>query len=86
MDIFANHAGGLDSPYQHAFAVTPSDDDDLEVATRGLYVGVSGDIKMTMVGGETVTRLNVAAGITHRWRIVKIFASDTDATDMIGEY
>jgi len=68
-------------------AVTPDDDHDLpDGVTRGLYVGASGDVTMTMSDGTIVTRVDVAAGITHPWQVVRVWASGTDATGIIADY
>jgi hypothetical protein len=83
---WAEQTWSADVPAEHAFAITPDDDEDLPSVTRGLYVGVSGHIKMTMAGGEVVTRKNVAAGMTHPWSVKRIWSTGTTATDMIGDY
>lgn len=72
-------------------AITASDTVDIpayqgQKATRGLYVGVGGDIKMTMADGVPVTRKNVVGGITHPWSVTRIWSTGTTATDMIGDY
>lgn len=85
LNTFEHRSTGLTSPVQHSFDITPSDDQDLPFVTRGLYVGVSGDIQMTMLGGETVTRKNVPVGLWP-WMITRIWNTDTTATDMQGDY
>lgn len=54
-DKFKNYADTLESPFTHAEAVTPSDDDDLANVSRGIFVGEAGPIKGTMEGGATIT-------------------------------
>ncbi|MFD1135589.1 spike base protein, RCAP_Rcc01079 family [Paenibacillus urinalis] len=71
---------------QGAFAVTPNDSTDLSKVTKGLYIGVSGDVRMTMADGSVITRKNVAGGMTHPWSIRRVWATGTTATDIVGDY
>ncbi|CDN41946.1 hypothetical protein [Paenibacillus sp. P22] len=71
--------------------ITPNDSVDIPsyngiLETKGLYVGTSGDIKMTMADGSVITRKNVVGGMTHPWGIKRIWATATTAADLIGEY
>lgn len=75
---------GLIDPADGAFDITPSDTENLTQATRGLYVGVSGDVKVDMVNGDTVTYISLAAGIVHPLRVRKVYSTDTSATNIIG--
>lgn len=54
------------------------------MTTRGIYVGVSGDLKVVTAGGTTLTFVGLAAGMTHPLRVSKVFATGTTATDIIG--
>mgnify|MGYP000353769980 CR=1 FL=1 len=83
-DSFANNEASLSSPAEKATAITPNDSADLANATRGLYVGVSGNVKLTLVGGTTVTFANLAAGTIHPLRVQRIHDTDTTATGLIG--
>ena len=52
------HAGQnelLSCPYDNAAEITPSDTADLAYATRALWCGDAGNVKVTMLGGGTVT-------------------------------
>lgn len=73
----------LQDPMINADAVTPSDTVDLARGVRGLYVGVSGDVQVTMLGqapgGKTVVLGNLAAGIIHRMRITRVWDTNTDS-------
>lgn len=74
-------------PAENAFAVTPDNDNNLAEDTRGLYVGVSGDVKVDLVGGSTgITFVNLAAGVIHPIRARRIHATGTDATNIVGVY
>jgi len=74
----------VNSPAEHAAAVTPADDTDLEYASRALYIGVTGDIKVDMVGGEeAVTFSNVPVCI-FPIRVERIYSTDTTATNIVS--
>ncbi len=83
-ESYKKQSNGLESPALNADSITPSDSVDLSEQTRAIYVGVSGDLKVTMVGGNTVTFVGVAAGIPLPIQAVRIFATLTTATDIIG--
>jgi len=85
-DLFSNFKAGLSSPASNAFAITPHDTNDLAIMTRGIYVGASGDLKVTLSGGTTVTFVDLAAGMIHPLRVVRVFAAGTDATGIVGVY
>lgn len=68
-DKFRNRESSLESTARRAEAVTPNDAADLPNFSRALYVGGGGDVRVTTVGGDTVT-LTAASGlyIGHRYR------------------
>lgn len=75
------------SPSNDLVAVTPADDADLAVKpTRGLYVGVAGDVKVSTAKGQTVVLANLAAGMVHPIAVVRVWAADTDATNIVAVY
>lgn len=82
-DNFSTAATGLTSPGEHAAAVTPSNSTDMAQACRALYIGVSGDVKVTTTGGETVTFVGVPIGPLPM-RCVRVFATGTTATNIIA--
>ena len=75
---------GLTDPADGAFDITPNDDTDLTITTRGLYIGVAGDVTVTMANGDNITYVAMTAGIIHPLRIRRVYATGTDATDIIG--
>ena len=85
-DGFGEWTAGLESPAEGGSAITPNDSADLATSTRGLYVGASGDVKVTLVGGDTVTFTGLAAGIIHPLRAERVFATGTTATSIVGVY
>ena len=77
---------GLIDPSEAGFEVTPGDDNDQAVVGRGLYVGVSGDVKVDMFNGDTITFVNLAAGTIHPIRVRRVYATGTEATDIVIVY
>lgn len=76
----------ISDPVDNAFAITPDNDNDLDHVTRGIYVGVSGDLKVDLNSGDTAVFKDIAAGIIHPLRVKKVYATGTDATDIVGVY
>lgn len=86
VDNFTNVVGA-ESPAVHAFAITKHDSNDLAFVTRGIYVGGSGDLSVTMAGGETpITFVGLAAGVIHPIRASRVLSTGTTATGIIGVY
>lgn len=87
-DSFQSNSPGLDSPAAHVFDAyaAKSDSVDLTNATRALYTGSGGDIKVTTVMGDTVTFKSVPAGALLPVRVVRLWSTGTTATDCLGLY
>lgn len=69
-------------PAHHAVAVTPSDTNDFPAASTAIFVGGSGNLKVTMLGGEILAFNNVPVG-WHSIRVTRVWASTT-ATNIIA--
>jgi hypothetical protein len=70
-------------------AITPDDDNDLsfpsgENRTKGLYVGVSGDVSVTFADGSTVVLKSLVAGVVHHLSVKRIKDTGTTATDIVA--
>lgn len=75
------------APVAHGAAVTPNDSTDLSAgATRGLYVGVSGDVKVTLASGATVAFVGLASGLFHPVSATRVWAAGTTATNIVACY
>jgi hypothetical protein len=74
------------SGVRNIFSITPSDVDNLEHPTTGLYVGTEGDVNITTIEGQTVTLKNLASGVWHPIRATKIASTGTTATDIMGAW
>ena len=68
----------------HAAAVTPSDTVNLSKPGT-LYIGVSGDVKVLTMGGDTVTYLGVPIGFLPV-AVLRVFATGTTATNILINY
>ena len=74
-------------PAKGAAAVTPNDSTDLTYQTRGLYVGVSGDVVVTMVDqadGANVTFTGLAGGVVHPLEVKRVWNTNTTATNIVA--
>jgi hypothetical protein len=66
-----------------AAAVIPSDTVALSTPGFGLYVGVSGDVKVVTVDGSTITMVGLTAGTWHPIEVKQVFATLTTATSIL---
>lgn len=70
-----------------AVAITPNDGVDLATKpTKGIYLGVSGDVKITLNSGNTVTFTNLSSGVIHPIAAKRIWATGTTATSILAVY
>ncbi len=79
-----NEGNPLISPIGGGFAIIPSDVNDLESIARGIYVGGTGDLRVRMVNDDVVTWPALAAGIIHPMQIIRVYATGTTATGIVG--
>lgn len=82
VDIFSKQYDSLDSPLGRAIAATPNDIVDLDNATRAIYIGTAGNLKVTMLKGGDVTFSNLPVG-WHPIRVSRVWATGTDAADIV---
>lgn len=82
-DLFADRSSGLESPGTAAAEVVPNDATDLPICSRALWVGTPGDLRITTVGGSTVTLKGVPAGIIPI-RACRVHATGTSAADIVA--
>jgi hypothetical protein len=71
-------------PIEGGDSVTPNDSVDLARQTRGVYVGVAGDLKVTMVAGDVLTFVGLAAGLIHPIQVTRVWATGTTATSILA--
>lgn len=70
--------------YQNAANVTTSDTDDLPVTASALHIGVAGNVKVDMEGSGTGIIFKAAPTGILRGRFTKVYATGTDATDIVA--
>jgi hypothetical protein len=69
-----------------AAAVTPNNSTTFSSPTRGLYVGVTGDVKVDMPGSSAITFVGLAAGIIHPICATRVYSTGTTATSIVAIY
>lgn len=74
----------MDAPAARAQAITPSDSVDLPVATRAVYIGGAGNLRVETQGGDIVTFSGLPGGFILPVRVARVFATGTTATNLIG--
>lgn len=74
-----------------AAAVTPSDTENIPSVSGGtnkegaiLYTGSGGSIKVMTIGGDVVTFADTQPGQILQVRVLRVYAEDTDATDILA--
>lgn len=65
-------------PARGGFSITPSDTEVFRL-TRGVYVGITGDLKVTLQDGSVLTFSNLTAGCIHPIACTKVWAASTAA-------
>lgn len=76
-----------DKPFysaRRAFAVTPHNSNELTYVTKALYVGTTGDVKVTMYDGTAVTFTAVPAGAILPICVKVIWSTGTTASNIVG--
>lgn len=83
-DAFASHAVGLTAPATQAEIISPNDSADLARATRAIYVGQTGNLRVRTTFGDVVTLANMQGGILYPIRVDRVFLTGTTASDIVG--
>ncbi len=81
----------VDGSVTGSITVTASDTADLVFPsgtnrTRGVLVGVSGNLNVIMADGTTALLKAVTAGVVHPLSVKRIKATSTTATDIVALY
>lgn len=84
IDTFKQNADQLDSPSGWIEAVTPHDTTTLARISRGIYVGVAGNVTVLTEQGQTVTFVGVPAGTILPIRVQRVNSTNTTATTMLA--
>ena len=83
-DKFQYKNAELNSPGDIFYTITPSDTADIPFKPRGVIVGVSGNLAVIDSLGVTTIIPSLAAGIFHPIRPVRVLATGTTATNIVG--
>lgn len=68
-----------------AAAITKSDTANLATPSV-VYVGGTGNVKVTTAQGDTVTFVGVPAGFVIPVQVLRVWSTDTTATNMVAIY
>lgn len=76
--------GSLNVPAESADDIVPSNTDELIHVSRGIYVGVTGNIKIKTLKGSIVTFVAVPAGTILPVRARQVFVTGTTSSSLIA--
>jgi hypothetical protein len=80
VDIFQNLL-----PIRNTAPVAPNDSVDLDQPTRGILVGVAGDVCVDMIGvGINIVLPALIAGVVHPFAVSRIYATSTTAETIVA--
>lgn len=71
------------APATKAAAVTPSDSVDLTTTAKSLYIGTTGDVKVTLAGGSTVTFSAHPVGYLLA-EVARVWSAGTTASNILA--
>ena len=74
------------SPAVMCANLTPNDSADLDPYARALRIGVTGDVTIQNIRGESVLFEGVQAGETLPCTVKRLMATGTDATNIVAWY
>ena len=84
-NAYLNRSFELNSPAQHAAAVTPHDSTDLTTTARYLYVGTAGDVSLETVGGDSaIVFTAVPAGTVLPVVTTRVNSTSTTASNIVA--
>ncbi len=84
MTVTFNNEVDRNHPAPTGVEVTPNDAVDLTNPARAIYVGVTGDMKITPPTGSAYTLVAMAAGVVHPIQAIRIWATGTTATSIVA--
>ena len=84
IDNFSRLPSLTSDPATNAVLVSPNDSTDLANVTRAVYVGTTGNMKVTMQDSGTVLFTGIAAGTTLPIRVTRIWSTTTTASTILA--
>lgn len=85
MTVDRSHQGSGE-PAVFGFIISPSDTDYLPFVPRAVYVGGSGTLAVLTAGGDIVILVGTLVGTILPIRVIKVFATGTTASNLVGFY
>lgn len=69
-------------------SITPDDSNDIDTSkgARSVYVGTTGNVKVTFFDGTVQTLPNLAAGVHHPMKVKRIWSTGTTASNIFVGY
>ena len=83
-DNFSRQQTLTGDPATNGVLITPSDSTDLVTVSRAVYVGTTGNMKVTMQDSGTVLFTGIPAGTTLPIRVSRIWSTTTTASTIIA--
>ena len=81
------HTADMAAPASRGVAIVPSDNSANNIeTTRGIYVGVTGDVVVIFKDSTTAVTIKAAAVGYHPLQIVRVNSTNTTATNMVALY
>lgn len=84
MSAISGRAASAEAPASSGFAITPDNDAALSRPTRALYVGGSGAVSLVLASGDEITLSGVPGGSLLPLRVIRVRATGTTATALVG--
>jgi len=81
---FKNFSTSPDSPSVDQITITPTDGVDLSKPVRSLYIGGAGNVTLVSPYGTTTTFVGLGAGTILPVSAVRVNATGTTATSLVG--
>ena len=85
-DRTRHYPGGNGTGPRGAWAITPDDDEMQPYLGRAIWVGTGGTLVVELQIGGPQTYLNVPDGCRWDGDFIRVLATGTTATDLIGLY
>lgn len=83
MPDFKNFTTNPSAPATSFYAITPADA-NLARPVRAIYVGGAGNLTITSPAGESVLITGVQAGVIYPFSAIRVSATGTTATALVG--
>lgn len=83
-DRFDTRSANIIGSALDGFAIAASDIGELTETTRAIYVGSPGDLTIVLKSNAELTFKNVAASTVLPVRAIKVLATGTTASDLLG--